>query len=187
MSITVDIDPADGPVYVQWLSETFETGTLSSYSAQDITDVVTGRARLDFHVPDAGYNCLVMYRDPKDGVHDLATADRAGEPFAVFDRTGRRAETIPAAVKMQDHRSVVRRACPSSCAPSKSSARSRSSSSWLASSSRRASMSRLVSTRTSPASAATCRPRSKISSCARRGRENVPLAHAGLLNVPLQV
>ncbi len=67
VSITVDIDPADGPLYVQWLDEFFETGTLSSYNAQSITDPVTGRARLDFTVTESGFNCLVMYRDPKDG------------------------------------------------------------------------------------------------------------------------
>ncbi len=71
VSITVDIDPADGPVYVQRLDRFFETGTL--YNTQVTTDAVTGRARLDFHTGDIGYNCLVIYRDPKDGNAALNT------------------------------------------------------------------------------------------------------------------
>ncbi len=67
VSVTVDIDPADGPLTVLWLDETFETGTLSSYTASAVTSEYDGRARLDVVIPDSGYNCLVIYRDPKDG------------------------------------------------------------------------------------------------------------------------
>ena len=73
VSITVDIDPAQGPVYVQWLDKFFDTGTLYSYNLQSVTDPSTGRARLDFHVGDIGFNCLLMYRDQKDGGAALNT------------------------------------------------------------------------------------------------------------------
>jgi hypothetical protein len=68
VSVTVDADPADGPLTVLWLDETFTTGTLSSYAAASVTAATDGRARLDISVGDEGYNGLVIYRDPKDGL-----------------------------------------------------------------------------------------------------------------------
>ena len=70
LSITVNIDPGDGPVYATWLDASFVTGDLNDYSQWATTDA-TGRARLDFTVASEGYNCLVIYRDPKDGTHPL--------------------------------------------------------------------------------------------------------------------
>ncbi len=66
VSITVDIDPANGPVYALWLDETFATGDLGDYAAFAATDA-SGRARLDINVASDGYNGLVVYRDPTDG------------------------------------------------------------------------------------------------------------------------
>ncbi len=66
VSITVEVDPAEGPLHVQWLDEYYNTGALSSNGASTTTDPVTGLARLDIHIGDPGYNCLVVYRDPKD-------------------------------------------------------------------------------------------------------------------------
>ncbi|MFN2370672.1 MAG: CARDB domain-containing protein, partial [Candidatus Krumholzibacteriia bacterium] len=67
VSVTVDTDPDAGPLTVRWLARTFETGSLSSSAAMDLTDSGTGRARLDIEIPDAGHNCLVIHRDPRDG------------------------------------------------------------------------------------------------------------------------
>ncbi|MBU1677026.1 hypothetical protein KKA85_14755 [bacterium] len=67
VSITVDVDPADGPLTALWLDEFFEVGSLSSYDAADVTDAVTGRARLDLHIGETGFNCLAVYREPVDG------------------------------------------------------------------------------------------------------------------------
>jgi len=67
VSITVDVDPADGPLTALWLDEYFEIGTLTSYDDADVTDAVSGRARLDLHIGEAGYNCLAVYRDPVAG------------------------------------------------------------------------------------------------------------------------
>ena len=67
VSITVDVDPADGPLTAFWLDETFGVGSLSSYDAVGVTDGVSGRARLDLHIGDAGFNCVGVYRDPVNG------------------------------------------------------------------------------------------------------------------------
>ncbi len=67
VSVTVDIDPNEGPVHVSWLDDNFELGTLSSSSVTATTSIYTGRARLDFEVADSGFNCLVIWRDQIDG------------------------------------------------------------------------------------------------------------------------
>ncbi len=71
LSITVNIDPGDGPVYATWLDASFVTGDLNDYSQWAVTDPVSGRARLDFTVAVEDYHCLVIYRDPKDGTQPL--------------------------------------------------------------------------------------------------------------------
>ncbi|MBC8424216.1 hypothetical protein H8E07_08850, partial [bacterium] len=67
VSITVDVDPADGPLTAFWLPETFGTGALTSYSAADVTDGTSGRARLDLHIAETGFNCVGVFRDPVNG------------------------------------------------------------------------------------------------------------------------
>jgi hypothetical protein len=65
VSVTVRVDPADGPLHVQWLANDFTTGDIfDDYDLSTITDDA-GLARLDFAVDAAGYNCLVIYRDPE--------------------------------------------------------------------------------------------------------------------------
>ncbi len=63
VSITVDADPANGPLYALWLDENYQTGGLYNYSAFAATNTA-GRARLDINIADSGYNGLVVYRDP---------------------------------------------------------------------------------------------------------------------------
>lgn len=63
VSITVDVDPAHGPLQAQWLHRDFQTGSLYSYSAWSPTDAA-GRARLDLDIADAGFHALVVYRHP---------------------------------------------------------------------------------------------------------------------------
>ena len=63
VSVTVDIDPADGPVRAQWLDNTFQRGGLNTYYATGLSDA-SGRARLDMNLTTAGYHALVVYRDP---------------------------------------------------------------------------------------------------------------------------
>lgn len=98
VSTTVDIDPDDGPVTVLLLTETFETGTLSSATAEAVTDDSTGRARLDFEIPDSGYNCLVIYRDPLHGSESLNyTMEIQTTPpdFLPFEAVGWHAPVVP--------------------------------------------------------------------------------------------
>lgn len=63
VSITVDVDPAGGPLYAQWLDKNFTTGSLYSYSAAAVTNAA-GRARLDLNIADVGYHALLVYRQP---------------------------------------------------------------------------------------------------------------------------
>lgn len=63
VSITVDVDPANGPLQAQWLHRDFQTGSLYDYSAWSPTDAA-GRARLDLDIADAGFHALVVYRHP---------------------------------------------------------------------------------------------------------------------------
>jgi hypothetical protein len=66
VSIVVESDPADGPLKVLWLDENFTYGTLYSYDAYSAQDEY-GRARIDVVIPEYGYNCVVVYREPIDG------------------------------------------------------------------------------------------------------------------------
>lgn len=70
LSVTVSIDPGDGPIHAAWLDASFVTGDLNDVSYITTTDE-TGKARLDFDVPAADYYCLVLYRDQKDGTHPM--------------------------------------------------------------------------------------------------------------------
>jgi hypothetical protein len=63
-SITVDVDPADGPVYAQWLDKNYQTGSLYDYSAW-ASSGVSGRARLDVNIAESGYHALLVYRQPE--------------------------------------------------------------------------------------------------------------------------
>ncbi len=66
-SVTVDvtIDPALGPVQVLWLDDAFTTGDLLDYDAYVVTDE-NGQARIGPVSMAAGYQGLVLYRDPQD-------------------------------------------------------------------------------------------------------------------------
>ena len=63
VSVTVDVDPADGPLVAQWLDKNLQTGGLNTYFARGTTDA-GGRARLDMTIAEAGYHALAVYRDP---------------------------------------------------------------------------------------------------------------------------
>ena len=63
VSVTVDVDPAEGPLVAQWLDKNFTTGGLYSYFATGTTNA-SGRARLDMTLTESGYHALVVYRDP---------------------------------------------------------------------------------------------------------------------------
>jgi hypothetical protein len=98
VSVTVDVDPADGPLTLLWLDETFTTGTLSSYSAGSVTSSTDGRARLDFEVADTGYNGLVIYRDPRNGGDALQyTLEIQNTPpdFLPYEAAGWHAPIVP--------------------------------------------------------------------------------------------
>ncbi len=66
--ISITVDPAAGTqtFYALWLDRTFTSGDLFDYSAI-ATAPAGGRGRIDVTIAEAGYNCLVVYRDPADG------------------------------------------------------------------------------------------------------------------------
>jgi hypothetical protein len=57
------------PVHMMWLDSSFVTGDMDDNSASTTTDE-NGLARLDVNIASSGYNCLVLYRDSKDGLMD---------------------------------------------------------------------------------------------------------------------
>ncbi len=67
VSITVEADPALGPVRATWLDRTFTRGALSSYVPTSGWTWPSGRVSFDATVTAAGYHCVVLHRDPKDG------------------------------------------------------------------------------------------------------------------------
>lgn len=62
-SAQLQVDPADGPVTLLWLDDSFTTGDMADYAAAVTTDA-EGYAQLDVLADTAGYYCLVLYRDP---------------------------------------------------------------------------------------------------------------------------
>lgn len=67
ITMTVDGNPADGPIHARWLDYTFTRGGLYDASASAVSDA-SGRARINAHIGNSGWHCLVVYRDPRDGV-----------------------------------------------------------------------------------------------------------------------
>ncbi len=63
VSVTLDVDPAEGPLVAQWLDKNYVTGGINTYFARGTTNV-SGRARMDMTIAEAGYHALVVYRDP---------------------------------------------------------------------------------------------------------------------------
>ncbi|MBK7772408.1 MAG: T9SS type A sorting domain-containing protein [bacterium] len=62
VSITVDTDPANGPLHAHWLDASFDVGALPYPTAWGYSDA-SGRARMDLNIPSQGYHALLVYRD----------------------------------------------------------------------------------------------------------------------------
>ncbi|MDP6670111.1 MAG: FlgD immunoglobulin-like domain containing protein, partial [Candidatus Krumholzibacteria bacterium] len=65
LSITLQVDPSEGPIHMRWYDEAFETGNLNASSEYDGTDS-NGLARIDVEVTESGYYGLAIYRNPLD-------------------------------------------------------------------------------------------------------------------------
>ena len=65
-SLAVRILDDSGPVHLMWLHKNFVTGAMDDGEASAVTDD-QGYGHLEVQIVDAGYHCLVIYRDPKDG------------------------------------------------------------------------------------------------------------------------
>ena len=63
VAVTVQADPADGPVYVTWLDRTYTYGALDGVA----WTWPTGELNLEFTASAAGSYCVLLHRDPKDG------------------------------------------------------------------------------------------------------------------------
>jgi hypothetical protein len=66
VTVHVTCAPGEPPVHALWLHRTFTYGSLLD-AAPYATTWPDGQARLDVTAGAAGYYCLVLYRDPKDG------------------------------------------------------------------------------------------------------------------------
>jgi hypothetical protein len=78
VSIVVDIDPANGPVAVQWLPHTYNYGSLTSGYGAQTTSNASGRARLDLTIAEAGWNGIMVYREPGTGMPAMNITVEAG-------------------------------------------------------------------------------------------------------------
>jgi hypothetical protein len=97
VSITVNVDSGRGPVHALWLDNTFDTGDLMDFDAYEVADSADG-ARLDFTVGEAGFNCLALFRDPKDGAGavNLTVRVRNSLPdFEPYHAAGWHAPLVP--------------------------------------------------------------------------------------------
>jgi len=97
VSTVVDVDPAQGPVTVLWLDKSFTTGDLYDYTDMAVSDA-SGRARIDNHVGESGYYCVVVYRDPVDGMGPLdVTMEIQPTPpdFLAYHAAGWHAPLVP--------------------------------------------------------------------------------------------
>ncbi|MCC6652675.1 MAG: hypothetical protein IT348_16100, partial [Candidatus Eisenbacteria bacterium] len=63
VAVTVWADSSGGPVHVTWLDRTYTRGALDSPA----WTFPSGEARLDVTAGAAGFHCVVLHRDPKDG------------------------------------------------------------------------------------------------------------------------
>ncbi len=97
VSFIVDVDPAAGPVYVNWLDATFDKGGLLNYSTTGVTDSL-GHLALRLYVPEVGYYCAVIYRDPVGGKGPVDVGVVVGPPvpdLAVATSPGWYAPIVP--------------------------------------------------------------------------------------------
>jgi hypothetical protein len=97
VSVTVEVDSGRGPVHVLWLGDDFDTGNLMDFDAYAVADSADG-ARLDFTVAAAGYNCLLLYRDPKDGDDPVGLTARVfntPSDFEPYHAAGWHAPIVP--------------------------------------------------------------------------------------------
>ncbi len=78
VSIVVDIDPADGPIALQWLPRTYTYGSLTAGYGAQTTSNANGRARLDVTVAEAGWNGILIYREPGTGMPAMNITLEAG-------------------------------------------------------------------------------------------------------------
>lgn len=77
VSMAVEITGGGIPIHMLWLADDFDTGDLNDYSAQAVTDTA-GLTRLDVYIAQAGYNCLALYRDPRNGLGQVDMAVEIG-------------------------------------------------------------------------------------------------------------
>jgi hypothetical protein len=64
-SMVVQVESGALPVRIAWLDGGFTTGGLGDAAQETVTDA-SGTARLDVHIGQAGYNCLVVFRNPAE-------------------------------------------------------------------------------------------------------------------------
>jgi len=66
VTMAAEIDAAASPIRLAWLAADFTTGGLDLADREVATDA-QGRAAIDAHIGSAGYNCVIVFRNPADG------------------------------------------------------------------------------------------------------------------------
>ncbi len=101
VSITVDADPANGPLHALWLDANFQINGLA-FPSQAAASDAKGRAWLDLVIPNQGYNALLVYRDPdwidsNPQIDVTIEIDSTPPDFIALTRPGWYAPVVPRA------------------------------------------------------------------------------------------
>jgi hypothetical protein len=78
VEIVVTTDTPGTPIRARWFDDVFSTGDLDDYSATMTTDE-DGFARMDVNAAYSGYHCVVVFRDPRDGLGPANLTLRIGK------------------------------------------------------------------------------------------------------------
>jgi len=77
VEIVVQTDTPDVPIHARWFDAAFDRGDLDDEDAAMTTDE-QGFARMDVNIQGTGYHCVVLFRDPRDGLAPVQVTLRIG-------------------------------------------------------------------------------------------------------------
>jgi len=78
VEIVVTTDTPGTPIRARWFDDVFSAGDLDDHSATMTTDE-NGLARMDVNAAYSGYHCVVLFRDPVDGLGPVNLTLRIGK------------------------------------------------------------------------------------------------------------
>jgi hypothetical protein len=78
VEIVATTDTPGDPIRVRWFDASFDRGDLDDYDATMTTDE-NGTARMNVNALGSGYNCVVVFRDPHEGLEPVNVTLRIGK------------------------------------------------------------------------------------------------------------